>query len=105
AQSFARAIAARDSGRLAEEIVSVTSEAFETEGLQTRSIRLPRGVPDVVVDNHIRPSPLDVLSQLRPAFGGVQTGGNSSAIVDGAAAALVCSREYASSRRLLPMAR
>ncbi|OLB70306.1 MAG: acetyl-CoA acetyltransferase [Alphaproteobacteria bacterium 13_2_20CM_2_64_7] len=30
----------------------------------------------------------------RPAFGGVQTGGNSSAIVDGAAAALVASSDY-----------
>ncbi len=35
------------------------------------------------------PRPIEVLAKLEPAFGGVQTGGNSSAIVDGAAAALV----------------
>jgi len=36
-----------------------------------------------------------VLAKIPPAFGGVQTGGNSSAIVDGAAAALVASCDYA----------
>jgi acetyl-CoA C-acetyltransferase len=36
-----------------------------------------------------------VLATLKPAFGGVQTGGNSSAIVDGAAAVLVGSAHYA----------
>src|SRR4029450_564710 len=35
---------------------------------------------------------------IRPAFGGVQTGGNSSAIVDGAGAALVVSSDYAKGR-------
>ena len=45
-------------------------------------------------DTHIRPSSLEVLSKLKPAFGGVQTGGNSSGIVDGAAATLVVSGEY-----------
>ena len=35
------------------------------------------------------------MAKIRPAFGGVQTGGNSSAIVDGAAAALVASAGYA----------
>ncbi len=42
----------------------------------------------------MRPSPLATLAAIRPAFGGVQTGGNSSAIVDGAAAALVASSDY-----------
>ncbi|HXZ92401.1 MAG TPA: thiolase family protein, partial [Burkholderiales bacterium] len=43
--------------------------------------------------------------QIKPAFGGVQTGGNSSAIVDGAAAALVCSGGYARSSGRKPLAR
>ena len=46
-----------------------------------------------------------MLSKIRPAFGGVQTGGNSSAIVDGAAAALVGSGAYAKSRDIQPLAR
>ncbi len=87
AQSFARAIAAAEFR--AGEIVPVVSEVFSRDGLNDRSIRLARGVPEVGADTHARPSPLAVLERLPPAFGGVQTGGNSSAIVDGAAAAVI----------------
>ena len=45
-------------------------------------------------DTHVRPSPVEALAELRPAFGGVQTAGNSSGMVDGAAAGLVCSGAY-----------
>ncbi|MFN3400195.1 MAG: thiolase family protein [Ferrovibrio sp.] len=104
-RSFERAIAARDSGYLAGEIVPVVSEDFAIEGLQTRGIKLAKGVESVAVDSHIRPSPYEVLSRLRPAFGGVQTGGNSSAIVDGAAAALIGSSGYVQGKGLKPLAR
>ena len=87
AQSFARAIAAAEFR--AGEIVPVVSEVFSRDGLNDRGIRLARGVPEVGADTHARPSPLAVLERLPPAFGGVQTGGNSSAIVDGAAAAVI----------------
>ena len=73
----------------------VISEAFEIDGLEARGIKLPRGVDSVDTDSHIRVSPYEVLAKLRPAFGGVQTGGNSSAIVDGAGAVLVASSAYA----------
>jgi acetyl-CoA C-acetyltransferase len=105
ARSFQRALAARDEGRLAEEIVPVVSESFAVEGLEPRGLRLPRGVEEVASDSHIRPSPLEVLAKLRPAFGGVQTGGNSSAIVDGAGAVLVASSAYAHAKGLVPLAR
>ena len=104
-RSFNRAIAARDAGRLAEEIVPVVSEAFAAEGIDKRSIRLPRGVESVDTDSHIRPSPYEVLAKLKPAFGGVQTGGNSSAIVDGAGAVLVASSAYAKANGVTPVAR
>jgi acetyl-CoA C-acetyltransferase len=104
-RSFNRAIAARDNGRLAEEIVTVTSERFEIDGLDSRGIKLPRGVESVDTDSHIRPSPYDVLAKLKPAFGGVQTGGNSSAIVDGAAAATIASAAYAKTNKLKSKAR
>ena len=87
AQSFARAIAAAEFR--AGEIVPVVSEVFSRDGLNDRGIRLARGVAEVGADTHARPSPLAVLEKLPPAFGGVQTGGNSSAIVDGAAAAVI----------------
>lgn len=105
ARSFERALAARDAGRLAEEIVPVISERFEIEGLESRGIRLPRGVESVDTDSHIRPSPYEVLAKLRPAFGGVQTGGNSSAIVDGAGAVIVASASYARDNGHQPLAR
>lgn len=105
ARSFERALEARDQGRLAEEIVPVASESFAVDGLEARLLRLPRGVEEVTTDSHIRPSPLEVLAKLRPAFGGVQTGGNSSAIVDGAAAVLVASSGYANAKGLVPLAR
>lgn len=104
-RSFNRAIAARDAGILAEEIVAVTNEVFEIETLDKRGIKLPRGVESVDTDSHIRPSPYEVLSKLRPAFGGVQTGGNSSAIVDGAGAVLVASGAYAKANGHTPLAR
>jgi acetyl-CoA C-acetyltransferase len=78
---------------------------FEIETLDERGIRLPRGVESVDVDSHIRPSPFEVLAKLRPAFGGVQTGGNSSAIVDGAGAVLVASSAYATANGHKPLAR
>src|SRR5258708_6244338 len=94
AESFARALAAQKSCFLSGEIVPVISETFAREGYSARGIRLPRKVESFGEDNHVRPSPLEVLARLPPAFGGVQTGGNSSGIVDGAAATLVASDEF-----------
>jgi len=95
--SFSRAVAAQKACFLSGEIVPVVSEEFALEGYESRGIRLPKGagVKNVAQDTHVRPSPYETLAKIRPAFGGVQTGGNSSAIVDGAAAALVASGLYA----------
>ncbi len=103
--SFARAVAAQKSCFLSGEIVPVTSETFALEGYKPRGIQLPRGVESISADTHVRPSPYEALAKIRPAFGGVQTGGNSSASVDGAAAALVASGNYAKSRSSRPLAR
>jgi acetyl-CoA C-acetyltransferase len=105
ARSFARALAAQASGFLAGEIVPVASESFARDGLAERGIRLPRGMEAVTQDSHVRPSPVEALARIRPAFGGVQTGGNSSAVVDGAAAALVVSGEQARAAARPPLAR
>jgi acetyl-CoA C-acetyltransferase len=105
AESFARAIAAQKSCFLSGETVPLASEVFDLPGYSARGIKLPRGVDKLSEDTHIRPSPLEVLSQLKPSFGGVQTGGNSSGIVDGAAAALVASREYLKQHKKNPLAR
>ena len=104
-RSFDRALAAQKDGFLDGEIVPVTSETFELEGYEPRGIKLSRKAPEVKADTHIRPSPVDALSKIPPAFGGVQTGGNSSAIVDGAAAALVANSAYLKKNGKKPLAR
>ena len=89
-QSFARALKAQEDGFLAGEIVPVTSEKFELAGYATRGITLPRKVAQLDRDTHPRPSPVEALAALRTVYpGGVQTAGNSSALVDGAVGAVV----------------
>jgi acetyl-CoA C-acetyltransferase len=94
ADSFSRAVAAQKDGFLGGEIVPVTNESFERPGYSARGIRLSRPVESFNEDSHVRPSPYEVLAKIRPVFGGVQTGGNSSAIVDGAGAILVGSGNF-----------
>lgn len=105
ADSFARAVAAQKSCFFSGEIVPLTSEAFELAGYKPRGIRLPKSVESFREDSHIRPSPLESLAKIPPAFGGVQTGGNSSGIVDGAAAALVESGPFLGRHQKRPLAR
>ena len=93
--SFAKAVAAQESGFLAGEITPVITEKFEIEGYKPRGIRLQGKVTELAQDTHPRISPVEVLAKLRSVFdGGVQTGGNSSALVDAAAAAVVASGAY-----------
>ena len=101
---FPRALAAQKVAFSLGEIVPVVNETFELEGYNPRGIRLSNKVETLTTDTHIRPSSYETLAKIRPAFGGVQTGGNSSAIVDGAAAALVGSGAYAKSRGKQPLA-
>jgi acetyl-CoA C-acetyltransferase len=105
ARSFERALAAQANGFLAGEICPVDTEVFSAEGLKPRGIRLSGKAPPVTADTHPRPTPLEVLAKLKPAFGGVQTAGNSSGVVDGAAAVLVSSGDYARQARNPPLAR
>jgi len=102
-RSFDRALAARAAGFFEDEVVPVVTETFTREGLHDRGIALPRRVESVAADTHPRPSPVEALAKIRPAFGGVQTGGNSSAVVDGAAAVVLASGAQAKGRA--PLAR
>lgn len=104
--SFAKAVAAQTSGFHAGEIVPVVSEKFELDGYATRSIRLQGKITEVAHDTHARLSPVEVLAKLRAVHeGGVQTGGNSAALVDAAAAAVVSSGAYAKAHGKKPLAR
>lgn len=99
--SHQHALAARQAGWFAAEIVAVSQQRFELDGYQARGIRLPRGVERVSQDSHPRPSERSDLARLRTIHeGGVQTAGNSCAVVDGAAAALVGRASACSDRPL-----
>ncbi|MCM2290470.1 MAG: thiolase family protein [Sulfuritalea sp.] len=104
-QSFARAVAAQAAGYFDDEIVPVTNASFELPGYNTRNLKLPRKVDSFSRDGHAKATSYETLANLRPAFGGVQTGGNSSAIVDGAGAVLVASGDYVRAHGLKPLAR
>jgi acetyl-CoA C-acetyltransferase len=101
ARSFTRAVKAQEDGFLAGEIAPVATEKFEVDGLKARGIKIK---DELKADTHIRPSSVEQLAKIRPAFGGVQTGGNSSGIVDGAAAILVGSADYACKLGKKPLA-
>lgn len=85
-----RALQAQRAAAWAEEIVTVDNQVFALEGYQPRGISLARLADAVTEDSHPRPTELGALARLRAMHtGGVQTAGNSCAVVDGAAAALV----------------
>lgn len=83
--SQSKALAAQESGRLAQEIAPIT-------------------VNGVVVDRDgcIRAPSMDKLATLAPAFkeGGTVTAGSSSPMTDGATALFVCSQEFAAKHGL-----
>ena len=104
--SFAKAVAAQATGFHAGEIAPVVTEKFELAGYAARGIKLPGKVTEVALDTHARVSPVEVLAKLRPVYeGGVQTGGNSAALVDAAAASIVASGSYARAQGKKPLAR
>ncbi len=96
ARSQAKAIAAQEDGRMAEEIIPVT-------------VPQRKGDPIIVdTDEHPRPgTTVEVLGKLRPAFrkGGTVTAGNSSGVNDGACALIIASEEAAKAHGLTPRAR
>jgi len=106
ASSFAKAVAAQASGWLAGEIVPVQSEVFELAGYKPRQLKLSGKASVADRDTHPRPTPPEVLAKLRTVFkDGVQTGGNSSALTDAAAAALVADAATAKSWGKAPLGR
>ena len=94
-RSQERTAKAAAAGRLAEEIVPVP-------------VPVKRGDPTVVSDDeHPRPTTLEKLAGLKPAFraSGTVTAGNSSGVNDGAAALLVASESAVARYGLTPLAR
>ena len=106
--SHKKAAAAIDAGRFKDEIVPLTlvNRDLEVDEKGRGKVRVKETVFEV--DEGVRrETTLEGLAKLRPAFrlGGSVTAGNSSQTTDGAAAALVMSRERAEALGLQPMAR
>ena len=94
-RSHVKAVAARRSGRLAREIVPIDAPHGRRETVTVTEDEGPRA-----------DSAIEALAKLRPAFApeGTVTAGNSSPLNDGAAAVLVCTREYAAAHGLRALA-
>jgi acetyl-CoA acyltransferase 1 len=88
-ESFQKALKAQKEGRFKNEIVPVTTVIKTADG-QEKSITISE-------DDGIRPTTLETLQKLRPAFkeNGTSTAGNSSQVSDGAAAVLAMRRSVA----------
>jgi len=95
-RSHRRAVAAQQSGRLAEEIVRVTVPQRKGDALQITADEGPRN-----------DTSLEALGRLRPAFSekGSVTAGNSSPLNDGATALVLMSDGRARERGIRPIAR
>ncbi|MGC4025518.1 MAG: 3-oxoadipyl-CoA thiolase [Mesorhizobium sp.] len=92
--SQAKAAAAQESGRLAEEIVPVSVPQRKGEAVV------------VARDEHPRATSLEALGKLKPLFAnGSVTAGNASGVNDGAAALIVASEAAANRYGLTPIAR
>jgi len=104
-ESHMRAARARDEGRFDREIVPIELDVptADEDGGGTATLVRTR----FAVDEAIRETTVEKMAQLQPAFipDGVVTAGNSSQIVDGAAALLVASESAASELGLEPRAR
>jgi acetyl-CoA acetyltransferase family protein len=99
-ESHRRAIAAADEGRFESEIVPIELPDEPSGGVVTRT--------RFAVDEAARrDTSLEKLAALAPAFqaNGVVTAGNSSQIVDGAAAVLIASEDALAAHALEPRAR
>jgi acetyl-CoA acyltransferase 1 len=93
-ESYRKALAAQRADKFKEEIIPVTTTVVKDDG-QKHTIT-------VVQDEGPRPTTLEALAKLKPAFTptGSSTAGNSSQTSDGAAAVLLMTRAEAKARGL-----
>jgi len=105
--SHDKAIAARERCFFKEEIVPLNSVTFEIDGFKPRKVKLPGNIKDFVTDENVRSTSVEALNQLPSAFvkDGVQTAGNSSGVVDGAAAVVAVGKGYINGNGLRPLAK
>jgi acetyl-CoA acetyltransferase family protein len=93
-ESNKRAVAAIEAGRFAEEILPIATRVFKDGAWADVTIAVDEGPR--------KDTTIEALAKLKPAFkvDGSVTAGNSSQMSDGAAAEVICSREYAEAHGL-----
>lgn len=104
--SFEKTFSAIKSGFFEGEIEEVPPEIIlEREGLQKRKIKLSKLSTPFKIDEHFKETSLEKLSKLPPVFysDGVQTAGNSSGMVDGAAAVIISNKAQVRNLQLKPL--
>ena len=105
--SVERYLAAKEKGYFDDEIIKMNSTVFEQEGLRPRKVFLPKKIIDFNIDENVRLSDLESMSNLPSVFArdGVQTAANSSGIVDGAASVIIAHDTFIKSKGLKPLSR
>lgn len=106
-QSIDKYIAAKERGFFDDEVVKMNSAIFEIAGLNPRKVFLPKKITDFTTDENVRPADMEALAKLPSVFArdGVQTAGNSSGIVDGAASVVVANGNFIKAKGLKPLTR
>jgi len=106
-QSIDKYLAAKARGFFDDEIIKMNSIIFEAAGLTPRKVSLPKKIIDFNIDENVRPADLESMSKLPSVFArdGVQTAGNSSGIVDGAASVIVAHKNFIEAKKLKPLTR
>lgn len=106
-QSIDKYLAAKERGFFDDEIIKMNSAVFEIEGLNPRKVFLPKKVVDFSTDENVRATDLEALGKLPSVFArdGVQTAGNSSGIVDGAASVIIANKSFLDAKGLKPLTR
>jgi acetyl-CoA C-acetyltransferase len=105
--SSSRTNSAIANGFFKDEISPVCSTTFEADGLIPRKVKLQKKFENFSSDENVRSTTLDDLTKLPPVFhkDGVQTAGNSSGIVDGAASVIIADKNYLHSKGIKGMAK
>jgi acetyl-CoA C-acetyltransferase len=102
-----RAIAAKERCFMSGEVITLNSAVFEVEGLKPRSFKLPKNVKDFSTDENVKATSTELLGKLPSAFikNGIQTAGNSSGVVDGAASVIISHKDFSDRNNLKPNCR
>ncbi len=105
--SIDKYLAAKERGFYDDEVITMNSTVFESEGLNPRKVRLPRKAVDFTTDENVRPANLESMAKLPTVFAkdGVQTAANSSGIVDGAASVVVANKEFLDTKGINPLSK